>query len=304
VEPETVRRRPQVHDMKYVIAVAVMLLGSVTAFAATPDEAFIAQRDAFIAKLNPPGKELAPPTDAATRDMEQSRAQLEKSLRTLVGPLNVKGFSGEGKYSVDSLFEGDMEFGMLDGLLFTKDKNTRLIVTTVGIAEPWAKAREGVGDKKEAPKDLASALKRDDFYTRATIGDAAVSNMGELPITKPPGVDSVYAMLSIRRQDFGLIPVDEMLIGVIVPPRVYILSTPIAKIRIMPPCEKLFKDASAKSDRMARSKDEKIAEGAERAMEQGDEAMRKCFAERVRSNPAFPKLTQQAQDFVDMLTAK
>jgi hypothetical protein len=303
VEPETVRGRPQVHDMKFVFAVAVMLLGSATAFAATPDEAFIAERDAFITKLNPPGKELAAPTDAATKEMEQFRAQLAKRLQALIGPLNVKGFSGEGKYSVDSLFEGDMEFGMLDGLLFTKDKRTRLVVTTVGIAEPWIK-RDGFERKNDAPKDLPGALKREEFYTRATPGDAAVSNMGELPITKPAGVDSAYAMLSIRRQDFGVTPVEEMLIGVIVPPRVYILSMPIAKIKIMPACEKLFRDASAKSDRIARSKDEKVAEGAERAMEQGDEAMRKCFAERVKSNPAFPKLTQQAQEFVDMLVAK
>jgi hypothetical protein len=295
--------------MKYAFAIALALLGS-AASAATPDETFVAERDAFIAKLNPPGDPVAP-TDVASKDMERARTELAKRLRALIGPLNVKGFSGEGDYSVGSLFRGDMEFGVLDGLVFTKGKDTRLVVTTVGVAMPWIKSPDGFVDNNEAPKDLPSALKLDDFYTRATTNDAAASNMGELPVTKPAGVEFVHAMLSIRRQDIGAGPAEEMLIGAIVSPRVYILSAPIAKIKMMPACEKLFKDADAKADKMvadnekskARS-DEAIGEESERVREQGDQAMRQCFAERVKSDSAFARLTRQAQDFVDALAAK
>jgi hypothetical protein len=304
-----VRLRLQARDMKYAFAIALMLLGS-AASAATPEETFLAERDAFIAKLNPPGDPVAP-TDAASKEMERARTELAKRLRGLIGPLNVKGFTGEGDYSVGSLFRGDMEFGVLDGLVFMKGKDTRLVVTTIGIATPWTKSPDGFVENGDAPKDLPTALKLDDFYTRATINDAAASNMGELPVTKPAGVDFVHAMLSIRRQDIGPAPAEEMLIGAIVPPRVYILSAPIAKIRMMPACEKLFKDADAKADKMVadneKSKaksDEAIGEESERVREQGDEAMRKCFAERVKTDPVFARLTTQAQDFVDALAAK
>lgn len=303
MEPETARRRPKVSDMKYALAAALMLLSSAV-FAATPEETYIAERDAFIAKLNPPGDMVAP-TDAATKEMELARAVLAKRLLGVIGPVNVRGFSGTSEYSVGSLFRGDMEFGVLDALVFT-NKQTRLVVTTTDLADRWFKSRDGLSpeDGTSMPKDLQSALKRDEFYTRATPGDAAVGNMGELPVTKPAGVDFAYAMLALRRQDIVPVPADEMLIGVIVPPRLYILNAPIAKIKIMPACEKLSRDADAKANRMARSKDDKVSNAAEGVREQGDEAMRKCFAEQVKSNPAFTKLTKQAQDFVDMLAAK
>jgi hypothetical protein len=294
--------------MKYAFAIALMLLGS-AASAATPDEMFLTERDAFIAKLNPPGDPVAP-TDAASKDMERARTELARRLRGLIGPLNVNGFSGEGDYSVGSLFRGDMEFGVIDGLVFTKGKDTRLVVTTIGIAAPWIKSPDGFVDNNVAPKDLPSALKLDEFYTRATVGDAAVSNMGELPVTKPAGVEFVYAMLAIRRQDTVPGAAEEMLIGAIVPPRVYIVNAPIAKVKMMPPCEKLFKDADARADKMVEdnersgNKSESVGDEAERVREQGDEAMRKCFAERVKSDPTFVRLTKQAQDFVDALAAK
>jgi hypothetical protein len=199
-----------------------------------------------------------------------------------------------------------MEFGVLDALVFTKDKDTRLVVTTTDLADRWIKSKDGMAPEDGSPplKDLQTAMKKDEFLTRATPGDAAISNMGELPISKPAGIDFAYAMLAMRRQDTVPVPAEEMLIAVIIPPRVYILDAPIAKIKIARTCEKLFRDADAKADRIARSKNDGIAEGAERVREQGDAAMRKCFAERVKSNPAFPKLTKQAQDFIDMLPAK
>jgi hypothetical protein len=295
--------------MKYAFAVALVLLGS-AASAATPDEAFLAERDAFIAKFNPPGDPVAP-TDAASKEMERARTELAKRLRSLIGPLNVNGFSGEGEYSVGSLFKGDVEFGMLDGLVFKRGKETQLVVTTTTVAQSWIKSTDGLLEEGQAaPKDLASALVLDDFYTRATSSDAAASNMGELPVTKPAGADFAYAMLAIRRQDTGAGPAEQMLIGAIVPPRLYVLSTPIAKIAMMPPCARLLMDTEAKADKMvadnekSKTPSETIGDEAEKLRDQGDEAMRKCFAERVKSNPEFARLTKQAQDLIDALAAK
>lgn len=293
----------------YPFAVALTLL-SVVAQAATPEESYIAARDAFLAKFNPPGDPVAP-SDAAAKDEERARADLLRQMRGVIGPLNVKGFSGEGGYNVGSLFKGDLEFGILDGLLFTKASEVRLVVTTTGLAERWIKSPDGLAAEDGAvPKDLRSALRLDEFYTRATSADAAVGSMGELPVTKPAGADFVFAMLAARRQDLFPVPASEMLIGAIVPPRVYILSAPTAKIRMMAPCEKLFKDASTRADKMlednetSANRKESVVDEGDRIREQGDAAMRKCFAQRVKSDPAFARLTNQAQDFVDALAGK
>jgi hypothetical protein len=295
--------------MKYALAIALTLLSS-AAFAATPEESYIAARDAFIAKFNPPGDPVAP-SDATSKEEERARTELLKQMRGLIGPLNVKGFSGESAYNVGSLFKGDMEFGILDGLLFTRDKDVRLVVTTMGLTGRWIKSPDGLGaDDSTVPKDVRTALTQDPFYTRATSADAAVGNFGELPVTKPTGADFVFAMLAARRQDFFPAPASEMLIGAIVPPRVYILSVPITKIRMMAPCEKLLKDASAKAEKMyeviekSPNQQGSVVDDVDRLREKGDEAMRKCFAQRVKSDPAFAKLTKQAQEFIDALAGK
>ena len=132
----------------YAFAIALLLASP--AFAATPEQTYLAERDALIAKLNPPGDMVAP-TDAATKAMERGRVELGKRIREAIGPVNVKGFSGAGEYSVGSLFQGDMEFGVLDALVFTKDKQTRLVVTTVSLADRWFKSRDGVSPEKGAP---------------------------------------------------------------------------------------------------------------------------------------------------------
>jgi hypothetical protein len=291
------------------LAIALTLL-NFTAFAATPEENYVAARDAFIAKFNPPGDPVAP-SDATSKDEERARADLLRQMRALVGPLNVKGFSGEGSYSVGSLFKGDIEFGVLDGLVFAKDQDVRLVVTTIGLTDRWIRSPDGLAAEDGAtPKDVRAALTQDPFYTRATSADAAVGNFGELPVTKSAGMDFVFAMLAARRQDFSPLPASELLIGAIVPPRVYILSAPIAKIRMMAACEKLFEDAVAKADRMFEDNEkspnpkDSIADDADRMREQGDAAMRQCFAQRVKSDPAYARLTKQAQDFVDALAGK
>jgi hypothetical protein len=286
--------------MKYALAIAVSLLTSVSAPAASPEEAYLAARDAAIASLNPPG-ERGPLTDAEIRKEARARDALGKQMRTVIGPLNVNGFSGEGVYNVGSLFEGDIETGTLDGLLFTRNKDVRLVVTTTSLAERWIKSPDGLAaTKREMPKDLKSALALELFYTRASSFAAAVSSMGELPVTKPAGADFAYAMLSTRRQDIGAAPATEMLVGVLAPPRLYVVSTPIAPIRMMPACEKLAKDADVRAGRMQRGG----SDAAEAVRQQGDADMLKCFAARVKSSPEFARLTKQAQDIADGLVAK
>ena len=77
-------------------ALAVVLtLFAATAQAASPEENYLAARDAAIARLNPPGDPVAP-SEVANKDEERARDEVGKLMRAVIGPLNVKGFAGEG----------------------------------------------------------------------------------------------------------------------------------------------------------------------------------------------------------------
>ena len=115
-----------------------------------------------------------------------------------------------------------MEFGMLDGLVFKRGKDDAAGRDDDGCGQSWIKSTDGFrrGRPGGVPKDLPSALILDDILARARpAAMRAASNMGELPVTKPAGVDFAYAMLAIRRQDTARDRPRSMLIGVIVPPR-------------------------------------------------------------------------------------
>lgn len=296
--------------MKCFLVAAAVTLMSAAAFAGTPEENYIVARDDFIAKFNPPGDPVAP-GEAMSKAEEGARADLGKQLQALIGPLDMRGFAGEGAYNVGSLFRGDIEFGTLDGLTFEATES-RLIVTTEGLLERWVKSRDGLGAEEGAqpPADARAALRLDAFYTRAMSTDAAVSNYGDLPVAIPANAGFVHAMLAARRQDFGPAAPDEIVIGMIVAPRAYVLSVPLdAKLKMIPACEALWSEANAKADKMfdqsATPEDrETVADEVDRVREQGDVAMRECFGERIKADPVFTRLTRQAQDWVDRLAGK
>ena len=63
-------------------------------------------------------------------------------MRAIVGPVEIKGL-GAGKLSLGSLYEGDLGFGSLDGLLFaSEDYKTAIVVTTRSLFMRWLRAHK------------------------------------------------------------------------------------------------------------------------------------------------------------------
>lgn len=297
--------------MKRILA-AVLTLLSVAAHAASPEETYLAARDGYIAKLNPAG-DTGAVSDAVVKDEERARADLARQLRAMIGPLNVKGYTGEGALSIETLFKGDVGFGALDGLTFAAPKDVSLVVTPRGLFERWVRDHKDWWGPTLAnvPQEPLTALKTEAFYTQAISADAAVSSFGELPVSKPADAVTAYAMLAIRRQDIGPSAPDEILVSVVSGPRLYVVSAPVvAEVKLMPACERVWNEAQAKSNQVLEAysakdrKDDKLFDEHSRVQEQGDAAMRQCFAEQVRNDAAFGQLTKQAQDIVDQLAAK
>jgi hypothetical protein len=100
------------------LVLAALLLPPIGAAAVSPEEAYLAARDRYIASFNATAsakdeKAVFARHDKAVRDLEQR-------LKPIVGPFSAPGFPAEGKLNLVSLFPDDIGFGMLDGLARAK----------------------------------------------------------------------------------------------------------------------------------------------------------------------------------------
>jgi hypothetical protein len=150
----------------------------------TPEERYIATRDAAIKKLQPMYD--ASNSDAANKAEAAVVADLQTQMTAILGERGYKGF-GPAKLNLDTLSKGDEGFGMLDGLRFeaetgkngakpgTKDAageyvqpKAYIIVTTSTMFERWLHGHKDWWDKgvKNVPQQIGAALKDGSFYPR------------------------------------------------------------------------------------------------------------------------------------------
>jgi hypothetical protein len=247
-------------------------------------------------------------------DHQRARDDLTRQLRSIVGPVAIKGFVPPGRTNLDSLSEGDEGFGLLDGLLFSsQDDKTHVTVTTDALFDHWLKEHKDWWGPTVAkvPQDLVAALKSDAFYTQAIQTDAAIMKFAELPIVKPAKARFAFAILVARAQDFGLRTPDEVIVSVVQGGRVFVVSAPaIAKVNQIPACREIWSAAERKTaaareaNAASEPKDDKLSDQTTRLEEEGDAALRRCFAERAKRERFYAALTKQAQALVDRLPAR
>ena len=205
------------------LVVSFLIAGLVAAGAAATqsslEDRYIESRDAAIKKLKPL-YDAGTADDAASKADDAARAELEAQLRAILGPLSYPGF-GPGKLNLNSLYEGDEDFGGLDGLRFdsnignngqtagVNDANghyiepkSHIIVTTQTLFARWLKAHKDWWDKsvKNVPQQIGAALKDADFYTQAISTGAAAVKFNSLPIAKAAAATFTYAMLAAHTQ--------------------------------------------------------------------------------------------------------
>src|SRR4051794_22241736 len=90
-------------------------LASANAASPSPEDRYIAARDAAIAKVTKlyDAKKM----DEAQKAEEAARADLFVKITPIMAESDRKGF-GPAKLNLDALSHGDMGFGLLDGLRF------------------------------------------------------------------------------------------------------------------------------------------------------------------------------------------
>jgi hypothetical protein len=292
-----------------VLLTALLLLAPVAAAAASPEEAYFAARDGYIAKFSA----IANIGEEDLEAHQRARNELTGLLQPIVGPVAIKGLLPQGKTNLDSLFKGDEGFGLLDGLVFSSaDDKTHVTITTDALLDHWlAEHKDWWGPKvANVPQEVAAALKSEAFYTQALMTDAAIMKYAELPVAKPAKASFAYAMLVARSQDVSPRVPDEVIVSVVGAGRVFVVSAPAnAKINPIPACQEIRrraerKTATAREAAASEPNDDRLPETSTRPEEEGDAVFRRCFAERAKRERFYAALTKQAQALVDRLPSR
>ncbi|KUM24958.1 hypothetical protein AU467_28410 [Mesorhizobium loti] len=287
-------------------------LASSVAFAASPEDDYIAARDKAIADI---AAREASNVEVETLDATNTKAlaDLQQRLSAILGPLAVKDFPATGTINLESLSASDIGFGMLDGLRYAKsDEGPSIVATTRGLTDRWLQSKaDGDDESLRLPTGLDEALKLDAFYTQAIGADAAFVKTLDFSLQKPDGADIAIARLGGWTQDVGPIYDQQVVVAVVKGDRVLIAeapaSPPVPKIAA---CEALWTAADATAQKFQETyqgsdlKDQQAYDSANAAWEKGDSDYRACMGERLPGDPAFPALLAQAQQLADHMAGK
>ncbi|MCA0034365.1 hypothetical protein [Mesorhizobium sp. B263B2A] len=285
-------------------------LASSAAFAASPEDDYIAARDKAIAAIAALNSANAPVEDLDAADAK-ARTDLQGRLSALLGPLAVKDFPATGTINLESLSDADVGYGMLDGLRYTKsDDGPSLLATTRGLLDRWLQARSAETDAAlKLPTDINEALKLDAFYTQAINSDAAFLGTLDFPLKKPDGADIAIARLGGWTQDVGPIYEQQVVVTLVKGNSVMIASAPATPpVPKIAACEALWTAADEAAQKLAAQasgqQDETAYDAANAAWEKGDGDYRKCMGEQLPKDAAFPALVGEAQALADQMAGK
>ncbi len=295
------------------IVVPAMFLAAAIASAevkaGTPEEAYIAARNSAIAKIKAAADaEKQGPSDSASAKIEvmdkDALRALESQMRAIVGTLSIKDLEKTSAINLDTLIEGELGYGLLDGMVYGPiDGKTRVIVTTESLLRRWLREHKDWWGKDFAPmpQEPGAAVKENAFYTQAVQTDAAVIRFAELPIRKP-GSRFAFAMLAARSQSETPAQADEIFLAVAQGGRVFIAYTKdFAAVGPIAPCDTLRAVAAAAEpglDEQARAKK------ADALSAQSEAEFLRCFAQRAPRHGGFADAVKAAQVLADRLPAR
>ena len=288
------------------------------ASAATPEDRYIAARDAAIAKISKlyDGKK----DDEAAKAEKTADADLLAQMKAILAEPDRKGF-GPAKLNLDAYSQGDEGFGLLDGLRFDAltgengekagangadgkyvEPKAHIIVTTQTLFERWLREHKDWWGKKikNVPLQMAAALRDEAFYTQAIPTDAAVVSFNELPIARPASATSASALLGGRTQDSAPNAADEVFVAAVSNGKVYVAYSSIKPKVEIPACVAIRTDYNKKAEKAADDLssnriDKKAYDKLGDFRQQGEDAYKKCFTQRAPQQPSFVEATKQAQ---------
>jgi len=300
----------RVPAMAAILMVAGFLLTPAAAIPA--DDAYFAARDAAIAKVkaatdaepkNPTGGD----DDKVIALDNRELAGLEKQMRIIVGPVTIKGLGSKSAINLDTLSDGDEDFGLLDGMVYGGvDAKTRVIATTDGLLRHWLDEHKNWWgkDSPALPQDPSAAVKDSDFYTQAVLTDAAIVRYADLAVAAPPRAAFAHAMLAARTQSDLPAQADEIFIALSRGGRVFVANTKEFKaVGPIPACETVRTDLAKKAADAANANAPAAQDNADALSARSDAEFLKCFAEKAPQQADFAGALKAAQALIDRLPA-
>jgi hypothetical protein len=268
------------------VATLVVTLAGAVAAPSSPEDRYIAARDAAIEKISPV-YDAGKFDDAAQKVEDAARADLQAQMSAILGELHASGF-GPPKLTLETFYKGDEGFGMLDGLRLDAalgksgepagrndaagnyvEPKAHIIVTTQTVFERWLHAHKDWWDKglKNVPQQIGAALRDESFYTQAISPGEAVVKFNLLPVVKPASASFAYGFLAGRTQSDIPDAADQVFVSALANGKVYIAYGSIEPRVKVAGCGAI----------------------------QGDAAKTRCFIQRAPREPTFAEATRQAQ---------
>ena len=269
------------------LALFCLSMFATTANAAAPEQHYLDLRDRGIAKFS-----KAAENDETYKQHDAAVAELTGLLRSLIGPVTIKGLPADAKSNVDTLYKGDSGFGHLDGLAFaTEGDKLQAVVTTTALLRHWLAEHREDG----MPQEIDAAFRSDRFYYQA-IQDSAFAKYAELPITKPASASVAVAVLGLRGNGDIKGPPSEIDVVAIQGDKVFFLAASDAiKTGTIPACEAVWKQG------MAKPINKKDPRGDITREDNAMIAFTACFAKAAPSQSWFAAAVKKAQSQLDML---
>lgn len=295
------------------------VLSMATAAPLSPEDRYIATRDAAIAKFSSV-YDAGKSDDATTKAEDAVFAGLKAQMAAILGEPARKGF-GPAALNIETFYRGDEGFGTLDGLRFDSDlgangekagqngadgkyvePGAHIIVTTQTLFARWLRAHRDWWDKniKNVPQQIGAALRDGSFYTQAIQTNSAVINFNSLPIAMPASATFAYGFLGGRTQSEIPDAGDEVFVSALANGKAYIAYGSIkpgvevvACLAIRAGFNKKAEDADDKfrSQKIDRKAYDKLGN----FRQQGEDAYKRCFIQRAPQQPSFAEAVKQAQ---------
>lgn len=273
------------------VSLLCVLSVSAVSMAASLEEKYLETRDGFIRQF-----------EKATNSVDDgpALAELEKQLRTLVGPIKIEGCQKQGRINLVTL-QNKMGFGQVDGLRFDCGPES-FFVTTKPLLERY------LAEHPDLPKNVMELSESDDFYRLAFHSDAGVLSYTGVPVRSANTRSFVHAFLGVTAQEIGPFVPRDIFVFVAKGSRIFLVHTPAAtEITEIPQCRNEWAAFDKKSSealdayRSSQLKNKKAIEDSFRYRQQGFEAYRSCYDRKAKNQPFFTPLKKQAQSIVDRL---
>jgi hypothetical protein len=264
----------------------------------SPTDTYIVARDRYIASFA-----AHPIGNASDTRNVKALADLGGQLKQIIPTWSAPGFS-EGRISLTSL-ERDIEFGVLDGVVYEKT-DTRVVATTPPLLQHWIADHNTWWDGSDnIPLRVGQAIRSEPFWTYAMFDDARALLHGEVPVAVQGGV---VLLTAYAQDDIGDAGPNVLVAATIQGDRAFVARQKLlVPTRPNPVCQAALKQMLARSKasyaayQASKLKDKASFDISVRYEEQADRDYRACFAAHLRDQPHYKAIVRQAQALVDLL---